>query len=87
MQRIMIVTLVLGLGTVLVFGAAAVTAAMFPNGATVATQPGWVGGWEKGGMAVPVMPMPLPEPAVRDLEQSDRLQQFFDGDPPTSDTP
>jgi hypothetical protein len=54
-----IVTGVLGIGTVLVFGAAALVSLAFPNGATVAA--GWNGGgvvWAKGGavapMAVPV---------------------------------
>lgn len=53
---------VLGLGTVLVFGAAAIASAMFPNGTTVAA--GWNGGvvWGKGGgfvngnIAVPAPP-------------------------------
>ena len=35
MQRAAIVSGVLGLGTVLVFGAAALAAALFPNGGTV----------------------------------------------------
>jgi hypothetical protein len=56
-----IVSGVLGIGTVLVFAAAALVSTMFPNGATVAA--GWNGnmGWGKGGMAVP---MPVPAPGV-----------------------
>ena len=59
MRAGVIVSGVLGLGTVLVFGAAALASAMFPNGATVAA--GWNGGmaWGKDGMAVP-----MPAPAV-----------------------
>lgn len=58
-----VVSTVLGLGTVLVFGAAALVSAMFPNGATVAA--GWNGGmvWEKEGIAVPA-----PAPMVIDTE-------------------
>jgi hypothetical protein len=41
MRRALIVTGVLGLGTAFVFGAAAVTAYLFPSGATVAA--GWNG--------------------------------------------
>lgn len=54
-----IVSGVLGLGTVLVFAAAALVSLAFPNGATVSV--GWNGGtvWAKDGMAVPA-----PEPAV-----------------------
>lgn len=57
MRAGVIVSGVLGLGTVLVFGAAALASAMFPNGATVAA--GWNGGqvWGGDGMAVP-MPAP-----------------------------
>jgi hypothetical protein len=59
-----IVTAVLGLGTVLVFVAAAMTATLFPNGTMVnANLNGGIrmgGGWMKGGgIAVPV-PMPVP---------------------------
>jgi hypothetical protein len=62
MQRVAIVSGALGLGTALVFGAAALAAALFPNGGTV--QVGWNGGvWDKGGIAVP-MPMPAIEPGV-----------------------
>ena len=66
MRAGVIVSGVLGLGTVLVFGAAALASAMFPNGATVAAgwngatvAAGWNGGmvWGKDGMAVP-MPAP-----------------------------
>jgi hypothetical protein len=56
-----IVTGVLGIGTALVFGAAALVSLAFPNGATVAA--GWNGGavWSKDLMA-----MPAPAPAVID---------------------
>jgi hypothetical protein len=63
MRAGVIVSGVLGLGTVLVFGAAALVSAMFPNGATVAA--GWNGGvvWGRdggqfvnGGIAVPAPP-------------------------------
>jgi hypothetical protein len=49
-----IVTGVLGIGTVLVFGAAALVSLAFPNGATVAA--GWNGGggWAKGGVVAPM---------------------------------
>jgi hypothetical protein len=57
MQRVAIVSSVLGLGTVLVFGAAVLAGALFPNGGTV--QMGWSsGGWDKG-IAIPA-PMPVP---------------------------
>lgn len=58
-MKALIVTAVLGLGTAIVFGAAALTATLFPNGSTVALS--WMGGgWAKGGgIAVPV-----PAPAV-----------------------
>lgn len=49
MRAGVIVSGVLGFGTVLVFGAAALVSAMFPNGTAVAA--GWNGGvvWGKGG--------------------------------------
>lgn len=57
MHRAVIVSGVLGLGSVLVFGAAALAAALFPNGGTV--NAGWnsFGGMEKG-IIVPA-PMPI----------------------------
>ena len=57
MQRAAIVSGVLGLGSVLVFGAAAVASALFPNGGTV--NAGWssFGGMERGI----AMPAPMPE--------------------------
>jgi hypothetical protein len=55
MRAGLIVSGVLGIGTVLVFGAAALFSLVFPNGATVSA------GWN-GGMAVP-MPAPM-APAV-----------------------
>ncbi len=63
MQRALIASGVLGLGTALVFGAAALTASLFPNGSTVAA--GFNGGdmmFAKpamGGMAVPMPPQPV----------------------------
>jgi len=67
MRHGLVVSGVLGIGTVLVFGAAALVSAMFPNGATVAA--GWNGGvvWGKdsgfvnGGVVVP-MPPPMQVP-------------------------
>ena len=61
MRAEFIVSAVLGVGTILVFGAAALVSLAFPNGATVAA--GWNGGggWGKGGIAVP-----MPAPAVFD---------------------
>ena len=63
MQRVVIVSGILGLGTAFVFGAAVLAAALFPNGGTV--QMGWnTGVWDKG-IAVPApMPMPAIEPGV-----------------------
>jgi hypothetical protein len=63
MQRVAIVAGTLGLGTALVFGAAVLASALFPNGGTV--QMGWNGGgWDKG-IAMPApMPMPAIEPGV-----------------------
>jgi hypothetical protein len=58
MHRAIVVSSVLGLGSVLVFGAAALAAALFPNGASVS--PSWdsFGGFDRG-IAVPA-PMPVP---------------------------
>ena len=64
MQRALIVSGVLGLGSVLVFAAAALAAALFPNGGTVS--PGWnsFGGViDRGGIVAPA-PMPAIEPGV-----------------------
>lgn len=59
-----IVSGVLGIGTVLVFAAAALVSMAFPNGATVSA--GWNGGtvWGKDGMGVNGVVVPMPEPAV-----------------------
>ena len=57
MQRALIVTGVLGLGTAIVFGAAGVAAAMFPNGGTVPA------GWNGGVMVERGVAMPAPMPA------------------------
>ena len=63
MRAGVIVSGVLGLGTVLVFGAAALVSAMFPNGATVAA--GWNGGWNGGQVwAKDGMAVPMPAPAL-----------------------
>jgi hypothetical protein len=60
MQRVAIVSGTLGLGTALVFAAAVLASALFPNGGTV--QVGWNGGgWEKG-IAIPE---PMPAPAIQ----------------------
>ena len=60
MRAAVIVTGVLGIGTAIVFAAAALVSLAFPNGGTVTS--GWNGGaWGKGGMAVPV-----PAPVVND---------------------
>jgi hypothetical protein len=62
MHRSLVVSGVLGLGTAIVFGAAALAATLFPNGATV--NMAWGGNvmFEKG-IAVPA---PMPMPAVED---------------------
>ena len=58
MHRAVIVSGVLGLGSVLVFGAAALASALFPNGGTV--NAGWntFGGGFERGIAMPA-PMPV----------------------------
>jgi hypothetical protein len=56
-----IVTGVLGMGTALVFGAAALVSLAFPNGATVAA--GWNGG---GSWSKDVVTMPVPAPVTID---------------------
>jgi hypothetical protein len=66
MRAGLLVTGVLGMGTALVFAAAALTATLFPSGTTVRTQ--WNGGWSEpcfdcGGWGIPQpMPMPVPFP-------------------------
>jgi hypothetical protein len=60
MQRALIASGVLGLGTALVFGAAALTATLFPNGSTVAAT--FNGGWERGGVMMGGGPVPMPAP-------------------------
>lgn len=70
MQRAFVVSGVLGLGTAIVFGAAALAATLFPNGGTV--NMGWNGGgvFDKG-IAVPA-PMPMPnQPGVIIDEKGD----------------
>ena len=66
MRAGILVTGVLGVGTALVFAAAALTATLFPNGTMV--QASWNGGFpgrclDCGGWGVPA-PMPLPMPAM-----------------------
>jgi len=58
-MRALAVTAVLGIGTALVFAAAALTATLFPNGTLV--NAGWNGGmWGGKGWDVAV-PMPAPD--------------------------
>jgi len=62
MRAGLLVTGVLGTGTVLVFALAGLVATLFPNGSLVASS--WNGGfggggWGKGGVVAPV-PMPAP---------------------------
>ncbi|MEI7744483.1 MAG: hypothetical protein WCK58_12145 [Chloroflexota bacterium] len=65
MNRILVVSGTLGLGIAVVFGLAAITSALFPNGSTVAASwnGSWGGGWAKPGIAVP-MPAPVPMPGL-----------------------
>ena len=67
MQRALIASGVLGLGTALVFGAAAVTASLFPNGSTVAAS------FNGGDMmfAKPAMGGPVPMPPQPVFAQPD----------------
>jgi hypothetical protein len=64
MQRAVIVSGTLGLGTALVFGAAAVASALFPNGSTVPM------GWNDRGVIFDkgiAVPMPIPvDPVIID---------------------
>jgi hypothetical protein len=62
MHRSLVVSGVLGLGTAIVFGAAALAATLFPNGGTVNMAWGGNGMFEKG-IAVPA-PMPMPAVGV-----------------------
>jgi hypothetical protein len=70
MQRILICSGVLGVGTALVFAAAALTATLFPNGTLVSS--GWNGGFvsRDWGVAVPA-PAPVfevaPDPGFKAL--------------------
>ena len=63
MQRAVIVSGVLGMGSVLVFAAAALAAALFPNGGTVSPGFNQFGGFGRGGLVAPA-PMPAIEPGV-----------------------
>ena len=67
MRAGLLVSGVLGVGTAVVFAAAAATATLFPNGTVVTTQ--WNGGWggcfDCVGREVPFpmrMPLPMPVP-------------------------
>ncbi len=62
MQRALIAAGVLGAGSAIVFGAAAVTATLFPNGPMVASNgPMFMGKPDFGAPALPIpMPAPLP---------------------------
>ncbi|HEY4189552.1 MAG TPA: hypothetical protein VGM28_03945 [Candidatus Limnocylindrales bacterium] len=65
MQRVLITSGALGLGTALVFGAAALTATVFPNGATVGANMN--GGFVQNGMMGKPMIQPAfggPAPAI-----------------------
>ena len=63
MQRALIVSGTLGLGTAIVFAAAALAAALFPSGSTVPM--GWNGNVFDKGIAVPApMPVPAIEPGI-----------------------
>ena len=68
MHKAVVVSGVLGLGTAIVFGAAALAATMFPNGGTVSM--GWNGSvMTEKGIAVPpgvVAPAPMPFPVTID---------------------
>ena len=70
MHRAFVVSSVLGLGTAIVFGAAALAATLFPNGGTV--NMGWGGGvmMEKG-IAVPA-PMPMPAVGIDDVTVNEK---------------
>ncbi len=63
MQRALIASGVLGLGTALVFGAAAVTATLFPSGATVAANMNGMWARDDVMMAKP-MAVPMGGPLV-----------------------
>jgi hypothetical protein len=63
MQRALIVSGVLGLGSVLVFAAAALASALFPNGGTVSASWNSFGGVNRGVIAEPA-PMPAIQPNV-----------------------
>jgi hypothetical protein len=60
MHRAVIVSSVLGIGSVLVFGAAALAAALFPNGGTVNA------GWNSFGGVERAIAMPAPMPVQID---------------------
>ena len=85
MQRVLITSGVLGLGSAIVFGAAALTATLFPNGPMVAA--GMSDVWIRNGVgvggggvmmeapaikAIPI-PMPAPLPPGVEIDDGDRL--------------
>jgi hypothetical protein len=67
MHRSLVVSGVLGLGTAIVFGAAALAATLFPNGGTV--NMAWGGNmmFEKGIAVQPAVGMPVPMPVGIDV--------------------
>jgi hypothetical protein len=70
MRRILICSGVLGVGTALVFAAAALTATLFPNGTLVS--PGWNGGMIQRGFDVAV-PVPAPPFEVAPVKEFQAL--------------
>ena len=71
MHRTVFVSGVLGLGTAIVFGAAALAATLFPNGGTVNMAWGGNAMFEKG-IAVPA-PMPVPAVGVEEWTEDQAI--------------
>ncbi|HEU0244573.1 MAG TPA: hypothetical protein VFQ75_11765 [Candidatus Limnocylindrales bacterium] len=70
MHRALVVSGVLGLGTAIVFGAAALAATLFPNGGTV--NMAWGGGVSvEKGIAIPA-PMPMPAVGIDDVTVNEK---------------
>lgn len=83
MQRVLITSGVLGLGTALVFAAAALTATLFPNGPMVAAGMNemWMG--NRGGVMMGVgKPVPMPMPPVFAVDDTGKGQVVAPGDQP-----
>ncbi len=78
MRAGLIVTSVLGTGTALVFAAALLASALFPNGGEVAA--GWNGGWTKG-------PPPVAEPVVVPADGGGVVDDSKDEAPPPDVAP